>query len=121
MKRRIFSTSYFKPGFTIVELLVVIVVIGTLAAITIVSYVGISQKAVAAALQADLSSASKQLELFSIANGVFPVTIDCDIPDSATNKCIKKSSDSTSYEYQSGMAFNNPTFTLVPASMLNIG
>jgi len=33
-------------GFTIVELLVVIVVIGILAAITVVSYTGISQKAV---------------------------------------------------------------------------
>jgi prepilin-type N-terminal cleavage/methylation domain-containing protein len=33
------------PGFTIVELLVVIVVIGILAAITIVSYIGITQRA----------------------------------------------------------------------------
>ncbi|NCQ53867.1 hypothetical protein COV88_01755 [Candidatus Saccharibacteria bacterium CG11_big_fil_rev_8_21_14_0_20_41_19] len=37
-----------KLGFTIVELLVVIVVIGILATITIVAYVGISQKAIAA-------------------------------------------------------------------------
>lgn len=39
-----------KKGFTIVELLVVIVVIAILAAITIVSFTGISQKAVAASL-----------------------------------------------------------------------
>ncbi|MFZ2125427.1 MAG: prepilin-type N-terminal cleavage/methylation domain-containing protein, partial [Candidatus Saccharimonadales bacterium] len=55
------STNYHlpstKPGFTIVELLVVIVVIGILAAITIVSYAGISQRAVAVSLQSDLASA----------------------------------------------------------------
>jgi len=49
----------FNRGFTIIELLVVIVVIGILAAITVVSYTGISQKAVAASLQSDLASAKR--------------------------------------------------------------
>jgi prepilin-type N-terminal cleavage/methylation domain-containing protein len=43
-------------GFTIVELLVVIVVIGILAAITIVTYAGISRKATISALQSDLAN-----------------------------------------------------------------
>ena len=51
-------------GFTIVELLVVIVVIGILAAITVVSYTGISRRAVAASIQSDLSNASRKLELY---------------------------------------------------------
>lgn len=43
-------------GFTIVELLVVIVVIGILAAITVVSYTGITAKAKTAANQQNASS-----------------------------------------------------------------
>ena len=88
----------FRPAFTIVELLVVIVVIGILATITIVSYTGISQRATTASLQSDLDNASKQLKLFQVDNGNYPATIDCTIPDSSTNKCIKVSNGAT-YEY----------------------
>ena len=42
-----------KAGFTIVELLIVIVIIGILAAITIVAYNGIQQRAQAATVQSD--------------------------------------------------------------------
>jgi type IV pilus assembly protein PilA len=45
-----------QKGFTIVELLVVIVVIGILAAITIVSYTGVTAKANTAAAQSNASS-----------------------------------------------------------------
>lgn len=76
-------------GFTIVELLVVIVIIGILAAITIVSYVGIAKKATEAGLISDLSGAKEQLELFNIENGKYPDTIRCDIADNNVNKCIK--------------------------------
>jgi prepilin-type N-terminal cleavage/methylation domain-containing protein len=64
-----------KQGFTIVELLVVIVVIGILAAITIVSYTGISNKATVASLQADLSSASKLLKLDQVINSNYPASL----------------------------------------------
>lgn len=52
-----------KQGFTIVELLVVIVVIGILAAITIVSFTGIAKKAAVATIQSDLMNASIRLGL----------------------------------------------------------
>lgn len=84
-------------GFTIIELLVVIVVIGVLAAITIVSYTGISQRAISSSLQSDLDNASRQLKLFQIDNSNYPATIDCTIPNSATNKCIKSSNGTTLY------------------------
>lgn len=64
-------------GFTIVELLVVIVVIGILAAITIVSYAGISQKATAASLQSDLTNSSNKLKMYQVEYGSYPtMTLD---------------------------------------------
>jgi prepilin-type N-terminal cleavage/methylation domain-containing protein len=62
-------------GFTIVELLVVIVVIGILAAITIVSYTGISQKATVTSLITDLDNASKQLKMDQVVKSNFPTTL----------------------------------------------
>jgi prepilin-type N-terminal cleavage/methylation domain-containing protein len=63
-------------GFTIVELLVVIVVIGILAAITIVSYNGINQKAIASKLVSDLDNNSKILEIYKAENNSYPNTLD---------------------------------------------
>jgi len=57
-----------KSGFTIVELLIVIVVIGILAAITIISFNGIQNRARTAAVQNDLESSAKSLELYKFTN-----------------------------------------------------
>lgn len=100
-------------GFTIVELLVVIVVIGILAAITIVSYTGISQKAIVASLQSDLSNASKQLSIYQVVNGSYPTGLDaskCFVPAS-DNMCLKPSG-TNSYDYQSDNGANPQTFSL---------
>jgi len=98
-------------GFTIVELLVVIVVIGILAAITIISYTGITGRAVTSSLQADLTSASQQLKLFQVDNSTFPITLNCSIPDSPTNKCVKSSSG-TVYQYAADNNASPQTFSL---------
>jgi len=55
-------------GFTIVELLVVIVVIGILAAITFVAYSGIQSRASIALITGDLKQANTQLGVFSVDN-----------------------------------------------------
>lgn len=67
--------SRYNFGFTIVELLVVIVVIGILAAITIVSYSGITNRATISSLHSDLANASTTLKLDYIPNGAFPATL----------------------------------------------
>jgi len=86
-------------AFTIVELLVVIVVIGVLAAITVVSYYGVTSRAILASMQSDLNNASRQLSIFQVEYDSFPATIDCDIPDSSTNKCLESGDNNTYFYY----------------------
>jgi len=95
------SKSY---GFTIVELLVVIVVIGILAAITIVSYTGISQKATVASLQSDLNNSSKLLKLYYTEYGYYPVLDSNNCPTSPVNNnsCLKPSGNNSLNNYSSG-------------------
>lgn len=87
------------PGFTIVELLVVIVIIGILASITIVSYTGITQKATVATLQADLSNSSNQLKMYQATYGSYPTSLDASncplLPTADTTLCLKASSTNT--------------------------
>jgi prepilin-type N-terminal cleavage/methylation domain-containing protein len=83
-------------GFTIVELLVVIVVIGILAAISVVSYSGITQRAKTAVLQSDLNNAKTTLQLYQAEYGSYPTKLDannCPSNPKADNKyCLKLSS-----------------------------
>jgi prepilin-type N-terminal cleavage/methylation domain-containing protein len=98
-------------GFTIVELLVVIVVIGILAAITIVSYTGLSNKATVSSLQSDLSSAKKQLALYYVDHSSYPNSID-----NTTNCPVLLGITDTKYCLKPS---NGSTFTYSPASDTN--
>ncbi len=59
-------------GFTIVELLIVIVVIAILAAITIVAFNGVQQRARDAKRQSDVKTIAKALELYYTEKGAYP-------------------------------------------------
>jgi general secretion pathway protein G len=63
--------SAYAKGFTIVELLIVIVIIGILAAIVIVAYNGIQNSANDAAVKSDLSSNYKAI--FASTSGDYPI------------------------------------------------
>lgn len=59
-------------GFTIVELLIVIVVIGILAAIVIVAYTGVQNRANDTAINSDLKSNAKKLEMYRVDHDAYP-------------------------------------------------
>lgn len=64
--------SHKESGFTIVELLIVIVVIGVLAAITIVAYNGFKDRADEAAVKSDLQTVGKKILLFYAEKQYYP-------------------------------------------------
>lgn len=68
----VIASGLKKPGFTIVELLIVIVVIAILASITIVAYSGIQTRAHDAQRLSVMNSLKKSLEEYYTINGTYP-------------------------------------------------
>ncbi len=61
-----------RRGFTIVEMLIVIVVIAILAAISVVAYNGIQNRGNDSSIQADLSNFAKLMEIQKVDIGRYP-------------------------------------------------
>lgn len=58
-----------EKGFTVVELLIVIVVIAILAAISVVSYTGMQKRALDSVRKQDIGNVAKALALYRVDNG----------------------------------------------------
>jgi len=111
-------------GFTIVELLIVIVVIGILAAITIIAYNGIQSRAKIATLQSDLVNTAKKLEVYkttisttdqypsdtATAGATYTSTLS--YSPGGSNFCLDGVSDGTSYYITNGTKVQTGTCTL---------
>lgn len=91
-------------GFTIVELLIVVIVIAILAAITIVAYTGINNRAKASAAASAAEQAAKKVMTYAITNAeTYPATLsEAGVTDSG----------STSYQYRVNNSANPKTFCL---------
>lgn len=100
-----------QTGFTIVELLIVIVIIGILAAITIIAYNGIQQRARVASLSSDLVNASKQLKIDQTINGAYPTTLAA-----ANNGQGIPASPGTTYQYSYDNTASPQTFCITATS-----
>lgn len=107
------KTAQPQKGFTIVELLIVIVVIGILAAITIVAFNGIQNRAKTSAVTSSLSNASRQLDLANVENGAYPATTtniqksndinyQYSYTASSNSYCLTATKDDISYKIQNG-------------------
>ena len=95
--------SHLKRGFTIVELLIVIVVIAILAAITIVAYNGVQQRANNTAIIDAVSKTSRMVQAYIATNGTYPTTSGGCI--TATSGCqVNGSIVGTSSTFDTAMA-----------------
>jgi prepilin-type N-terminal cleavage/methylation domain-containing protein len=65
-----------QSGFTIVELLIVIVVIGILAALVVTTFNGIQQKGRDTERETDIKAIHGQLEAYYAQNGTYPLLSD---------------------------------------------
>ena len=106
----------FDNGFTMVELLIVIVIIGVLTAITVVSYTSLSERAVASSLVSDLNNSSRLLKMYSVLYGTYPTSLDanyCPIaPTEDLNYCLKASVGNSYNHYQVDNSTSTQSFAL---------
>lgn len=81
---------YKQKGFTIVELLIVVVIIGILAAIVVVAYNGITSQANDSAVESDLATIAKKLEIYKVENGSYPAhnTTELEAADMKATKSV---------------------------------
>lgn len=104
-------------GFTIVELLIVIVVIGILAALVVTTYNGIQQKARDTERKTDINALHGQIEAYQAQNGKYPTLANVNDatfrsnnmkgldpaaladPDNASSQQVCASSTATCYGY----------------------
>lgn len=105
-------------GFTIVELLVVIVVIGILAAVTVVAYGNVSLKARDNVRKSDIASIMKAMELYYIDNGQYPVISPNGTTNASLNPAWVISGDASWSVLQSQLPVN--TIPTDPSRMANV-
>ena len=98
-------------GFTIVELLIVIVVIAILAAITIVAYNGIQNRARASASQSAANTLAKKAEAANAVASAYPNTITT----TGTVPANDFESQTDSSLKGSGITLGTPTATNAPS------
>lgn len=95
------TISSIKSGFTIVELLIVIVIIAILAAISIVSYTGIQQRANNTAVISAATQSMKMIQAYIAANGTYPQT---------TSSCITSTTTCQADSTTTNLTPTNATF-----------
>lgn len=71
-----FRLPILRKGFTLVELLIVIIIIAVLAAIAIPKFANSSQRSKEAALKADLRMYRNAVDLFRTDTGAYPATLE---------------------------------------------
>jgi len=83
---------FLRKAFTLIELMLVVIIIGALAAMVLPRFVGRGEQAKVAAAKADIqSNIATALKLYELDNGIFPST------DEGLNALIVKPSSSQNW------------------------
>lgn len=93
--------SGWRRGFTIVELLIVIVILATLTTVIIVAYNGITRQAMSAAAKSDLRNVDTAMQLERQETGSYPTALPDDF--TASNNINVTLPDSGSLPYYSNL------------------
>jgi prepilin-type N-terminal cleavage/methylation domain-containing protein len=104
-----------QTGFTIVELLIVIVVIAILAAISVVAYTGIQNRANDTAVQSDITNFAKKVMAYYAEHGEYPAGGTTALPSGFGPFKLALSSYSTSvynFYYCTGTVSGDPVFAV---------
>ena len=118
-----------QTGFTIVELLIVIVVIAILAAITIVAYNGIQDRARVSTIQTDLTNIKKKMYLYQVDKGQYPdstvsladadISVSKSVYDTTTNNNVYYCYNKATKEFAVGVRKIGTTTGYVISSVSN--
>jgi len=106
-------------GFTIVELLIVIVVIGILAAITIVAYNGVQNRAKTASAQSLAETIEKKAEAWNAVKGSYPTLSQLTTGDSTVPEA--KLDDTTSVQAANPTDEKKVGYKVCVLSSANVG
>jgi len=105
------NTQKKQTGFTILELLIIIVVIGIISTIVIVSYRGVQGQAHDVSIQNDLKDIASKLELYKLDNKVYPAG-----PTQLATLGVKVSKNSYGNHMLSGGVYYNLLYCRMPAA-----
>ncbi|MEI8082844.1 MAG: prepilin-type N-terminal cleavage/methylation domain-containing protein [Actinomycetes bacterium] len=89
MHRKFEELRAKESGFTLVELLIVIVILGVLAAIVVFSVRGINNSSTTSACSADVATVNSALEAYYAQNKAYPASLQ--VLFSASNPLLKSS------------------------------
>lgn len=110
------NTSNKEKGFTLIELMIVVAIIGILASIAIPQFASYRVKAFNAAGQADLHSAQSTFELFFTDNSKYPNAVAPAVP-AAGAVTLSDGTNSATLNVSNGVGFgsaagtNNQTYS----------
>lgn len=102
-------------GFTLVELLVVVVVLAVLAAIVLPKFMDSGKRSKESALRSDLKLVRNAISLFRNDTGVYPLTLD----DLAATAAPAKGSDGTADVALTASSWHGPYLQSVPVDAVS--